>query len=83
MKSIFLTFLIFAGVFLFAGSGILSVIGENWFRYTTYSAFVIVMLAGIYVTLLRKPTAGKNEGTNQIQEEKPQIEQKEGKNDEK
>lgn len=81
MKSIFLTFLIFAGVFMFAGSGVLSVIGENWFHYTSYVAFVVVMIAGIYITLLRNPAIKDDAEIGQIEKSDAQIEQEENKND--
>lgn len=82
MKSVFLTFLIFAGTFLFAGSGVLSVIGEDWFHYASYIAFIVVLFAGIYVTLLRKPEIKeKNETVTNGAD--LQIEQKENENDPK
>ena len=83
MKSILLTILIFAGVFLFAGSGVLSVLGQSWFQYTSYAAFVIVMLAGVYVTMFHKPTTTAD--TEQIRQENKhlQIEQKEEEHNEK
>lgn len=83
MKSILLTILIFAGVFLFAGSGVLSVLGQDWFHYTSYAAFVIVMLAGVYVTMFRKPTTAQNTEQTQQENEYLQIEQKEEDHDEK
>lgn len=54
MKSVFLTILIFIGVFLFAGSDTLSVLGQNWFHYASYGIFIIVMLAGVFVTMRHK-----------------------------
>lgn len=59
MKSVFLTFLIFAGVFLLAGSGVLSVIGTDWFHYTSYAIFAVVMIVGVFITTLHKPAASK------------------------
>lgn len=57
MKSIFLSILIFIGVFLVAGSNILFIIGQDWFHYLSYAMFGCVMIGGIYVTLIRKSKA--------------------------
>lgn len=57
MKSIFLTILIFIGVFFVAGSNVLSIISEAWFHYLSYTMFVCVMIAGVYVTVFRKNKA--------------------------
>ena len=79
MKSIFLTILIFIGVFAFAGSDIFSVISYDWFHYLSYILFASVMLCGIYVTLIRKPNAD----TSKASEPPLEIEQKKGEYDEK
>lgn len=60
MKSIFLTILIFAGVFAAADSGILSVISKDWFHYAAYSVLAVVVICGFLVTLhTGKTSAGK------------------------
>ena len=79
MKSVFLSFLIFAGVFLLAGSGVLSVIGKDWFHYTSYVIFAVVMIAGVCITFMKKP-ATKAEDTNN--KDTP-ITQEENENDRK
>lgn len=73
MKSIFLTFLIFAGVFIFAGSGVLSVIGEDWFHYVSYIAFVAVMLIAVYVTLIKKTSEQTDNSSENSENEISQI----------
>jgi len=82
MKSILLTILIFAGVFLFVGSDVLSVLGQDWFQYTSYATFAIVMLAGVYVTMFRKPAQIQNDEQPEPPAENLQIEQKEEEHDE-
>lgn len=82
MKSVFLSILIFAGVFLLAGSGILSVIGEDWFHYSTYFIFALVMVCAVYITLFR-PHSVKNNVSETAEDNKPQTEQKEEEHDKK
>ncbi|MBQ8481910.1 MAG: hypothetical protein IJ532_05200 [Alphaproteobacteria bacterium] len=79
MKSIFLTILIFIGVFALAGSDVLSVISSDWFHYMSYVLFATVMLCGVYVTMFRKQK--KNEESSSAETLK--IEKKEGEYDEK
>ncbi|MBR1601250.1 MAG: hypothetical protein IJ677_06695 [Alphaproteobacteria bacterium] len=74
MKSIFLTILIFIGVFTLAGSGILSVISSVWFHYLSYVLFFSVILCGIYVTLIRKP----HTNVESNQDISPQTKQEKG-----
>ena len=87
MKSIFLTILIFIGVFALAGSDVLSIISSDWFKYVSYILFVAVMLCGVYVTIFRKPkSASDNEATSEkhLSSDEPlKIENKEGEYDEK
>lgn len=85
MKSIFLTILIFIGVFVLAGSNVLSVISSEWFKYISYTLFAAVMLCGIYVTMFRKSeTDDKATSNEQLTSEEPlKIENKEGEYDEK
>lgn len=62
MKSIFLTFLIFAGVFLVVKSGALFIISENWFHYLSFASFGIVMLSAVYFTIFYKKDNTAAEG---------------------
>lgn len=83
MKSVFLSILIFAAVFLFAGSGVLSVIGEDWFHYSTYFVFALVMICAVYVTLIRGNTATNNNLEQTPEDNTAETKQKEEKHDKK
>lgn len=85
MKSIFLTILIFIGVFALAGSNVLSVISSDWFEYVSYIIFATVMICGIYVTMFRKPKSDDKAASDKhlTSDEPLKIENKEGEYDEK
>lgn len=55
MKSIFLSILIFIGVFLFAKSDVLAVVSEKWFDYVSYGVLAVVLLCGVYASVIYKP----------------------------
>ena len=83
MKSVFFSILIFAGVFLFAGSGFFEIIGENWFHYLAYFMFALVMLCAIYITLIKERRAQKGNLPEKASDGDSETKQKEGKQDEK
>lgn len=51
MKSVLLTILIFAAVFLLVKSDVLFIIGTSWFHYLSYASLAIVMFCGIWFTI--------------------------------
>ena len=82
MKSVFLSILMFVGVFFLAGTDFLSVIEEDWFHYSTYFVFTLVMLCALYVTLFKTRSAKNNNSSEDMQNNAPKIEQKEENHDE-
>lgn len=73
MKSIFLSILIFIGVFLFAKSDVLVVVSEKWFDYLSYSVLTVVVLCGIFASLIYKPkhqSVGENADKNTAERQK-------------
>jgi len=76
MKSIFLSILIFIGVFLFAKSDVLAVVSEKWFDYVSYGVLAVVILCGIFASFIYKPkhstvsTDSENTGENVSEQQK-------------
>lgn len=77
MKSVFLSILMFAIVFLLAGSDFLTVIGEDWFHYSAYFVFALVMLCAVYVTLIKNNSTKKNAQPAAKKDDTLKIEQRE------
>ena len=81
MKSVFLSILMFVVVFLFAGSNFLTVVGEDWFHYSAYFVFALVMLCAVYVTLIKNHATEKNTPSAKKKDSTLKIEQKEEEHD--
>ena len=56
MKSVFLTFVMFAITFALLKVGLVSFITGNTFRYISYGCFLLVLAAAIYYVGIPRPS---------------------------